>query len=282
MKLHHIRTYIAVIDQSSISSAARRLSLTPSTASAHIKALENEFGNELFTRSQRGVELTESGRKLEKQARLILQAAAEFAAQAQSCRRQVSGRLRLALSVSSNVFDLPAFVRRLDRDFPGIDLQLSHDESMRVLRALVRDDGEAGVVYGAVEDSRFRVDQLSSAELVIAFPRKWARPSWEACATLPWINTGADCPFQAISQRFFARHDMRPPQFLRADDNHTRRQLVAAGFGISLLKRAEAEHPEIALVDAEPLPCPVSLVSAAHRQLEPVIQAARALILNSS
>ena len=131
MKLHHIRTYITVIDQSSISSAARRLSLTPSTVSAHIKALENEFGIELFTRSQRGVELTESGRKLEKQARLILQAAADFAAQAQSCRKQVSGRLRLALSVSSNVFDLPAFVRRLDGDFPGIDLQLSHDESMR-------------------------------------------------------------------------------------------------------------------------------------------------------
>ena len=283
MKLHQLRAFVTVIEQSSISGAARQLSMTPSSVSAHIKALETEFGIELFLRTHRGVELTDTGRTLEQHARQILAAADGFAEQAGSCRAQVAGKLRLALSVSNEVFDLSTFVRRLEQDFPDIDLHLSHDESARILHAISRRDIDMGIVYGEAEAACFHAQPLARAELVIAMPRKWTSHldnSWSSFGAVPWINTGNDCPYQLISRRLFAAHGIQPPEFLRVDDNHTRRHLVAGGFGMSLLERSEAEHPHIAIVDAEPLPCPTSLVFLLHRQREPVIKAAREIILN--
>lgn len=45
MKLHQLRAFVTVIEQSSISGAARQLSMTPSSVSAHIKALETDFAS---------------------------------------------------------------------------------------------------------------------------------------------------------------------------------------------------------------------------------------------
>ncbi len=283
MKLPHIRTFVTVADQSSITGAARKLSLAPSTVSAHIAALENEYGIQLFLRLHNGLRLTETGRSLMAQAEEILDAAAVFEAQARSYRAQLTGQFRLALSIAEPLFDLAAFLHHLDCHLPGVELQLSRDESARILESLEQDKLDMGIVYGADFDPRFFSMPLRRAELVIALPRSWhgkhdsARKS---LGNLPWINTGAACPFQQIIDKLFAQFNIDPPQVLRADDSQTRRQLVVAGFGASLLERREAVHPDIVILDSTPLPCSYSLVTLAHRQFDPVIRALSALVEN--
>ena len=283
MKLPHLRTFVTVADQSSITRAARKLSLAPSTVSTHIAALEKEYGVQLFLRLHDGLRLTETGRALTTQAREILDAAAVFEARARSCRAQLIGQLRLALSIARPLFDLAGFLRYLDHHLPGIELQLSRDESARIMESLEQDKLDMGIVYGGDFDPRFYSMQLGHAELVIALPRSWRDKhdnSRETLGNLPWINTGAACPFQRIIDKLFAELNIEPPQVLRADDNQTRRQLVAAGFGASLLERHEADHPEIIVLDSAPLPCPYTLVTLAHRQFDPVIRALSALVEN--
>ncbi len=282
MKLLHLRTFITVADQSSITRAARKLSLAPSTVSAHIAALENEYGVQLFLRTHNGVRLTEAGHSLERQAREVLAAAAEFEIIARSCLAGVTGNLRLALSVSEPLFDLSAFSRRLSRQFPDVDLQLSRDESQRILESLKQEDLDMGIVYGKNFDAGIFSQHLGQAELVVALPKLWSGEAYSArkpLGELPWIKTGAACPYQQIIEEFFAKLDINPPQYLRADNNRTRRQLVAGGLGVSLLERHEAEHPHIVVGNFEPLFCDYSLVCLAHRQFDPVIRAARELIL---
>ena len=281
MKLSQLHTFLTAADQSSITRAARKLTLAPSTVSAHIAALEHEFGIELFVRLHDGVRLTETGRMLVPQARELLDAAADFEASARSSRAQLIGQVRLALSISEPLFDLSAFLRRLDQQQPGIDLELSRDESARILESLDNHQLDLGIVYGADFDSRFLSKPLGQAELVIALPRGWnvmPNSARETLGNLPWINTGAACPFQQIMNKLFSEHHIDPPQVLRADDNHTRRQLVAAGFGASLLERHEADHPNIVSLENEPFACPCSLVMLAHRQFDPLIRAMAELI----
>ena len=40
MELHHLRTFVIVADESSVTKAAQRLFMTPPTISGHIRALE--------------------------------------------------------------------------------------------------------------------------------------------------------------------------------------------------------------------------------------------------
>ena len=285
MKLLHLRAFVTVADQSSITRAAGELSLAPSTVSAYIAALENEYGIQLFVRLHNGVRLTEVGHSLEKQAREVLAATAGFESAARACRAQVTGKLRLALSVSEPLFDISAFSRRLSRQFPVVDLQLSRNESQRILASLKQEDLDMGIVYGRIFDAGIFSQHLGQAELVVALPKHW---SAEACSArkslgeLPWINTGAACPYQQIIEDLLAKLGINPPQYLRADDNRTRQQLVAGGLGISLLERHEAEHPDIVVAKSDPLFCDYSLVCLAHRQFDPVVKTARDLILESA
>ena len=53
------RTLLAVLDEGSLSAAARRLGLTQPTVARHVDALEAALSGNLFVRSRRGLEATD-------------------------------------------------------------------------------------------------------------------------------------------------------------------------------------------------------------------------------
>ena len=282
--MHQLRTLVAVIEHGSVSAAARQLALTPSTLSAHVTALEKEFGIVLFERSHTGVTLTDTGRCLEPYARQTLQAASDFANEADSRRARIAGRLSLACSVDESSFGLAQIVARLGQANPDIQLRLSRGESARIVEQIRNQEADLGIIYGDIDASDICAHHLGQAELTIALPASWLSASadtLEIISRRPWIQTGEDCPFQRLSRRFFAARKIDPPILMRVDDNRTRRQLVISGMGISLLDRHEANHPAIASLATEPLRCDLTLAYLAHRQFQPIIQAARDLILQA-
>src|SRR3984893_13124083 len=73
MELRHLRYFIAVAEEGSLTVAAeRRLHTSQPSLSRQIRDLESEVGAELLTRSARGVELTAAGRAFLDHARLAL------------------------------------------------------------------------------------------------------------------------------------------------------------------------------------------------------------------
>src|SRR3979409_2681391 len=73
MELRHLRYFIAVVEERSLTVAAeRRLHTSQPSLSRQIRDLEYEVGAELLTRGARGVELTAAGRIFLDHARLVL------------------------------------------------------------------------------------------------------------------------------------------------------------------------------------------------------------------
>src|SRR5262245_34743848 len=73
MELRHLRYFIAVAEEGSLTVAAeRRLHTAQPSLSRQIRDLEQEIGVQLLMRSARGVELTEAGRVFLDHARLAL------------------------------------------------------------------------------------------------------------------------------------------------------------------------------------------------------------------
>ncbi|STT04342.1 LysR family transcriptional regulator [Klebsiella pneumoniae] len=54
------RTFLAVLQEGSLSGASRTLNITQPTAGRHIAGLENALGQALFTRSQTGLLATDA------------------------------------------------------------------------------------------------------------------------------------------------------------------------------------------------------------------------------
>ena len=64
LSFRQLRAFVAVADETSMTRAAARLSLTPSALSMLIRAMEEDLGLKLFERTTRRLVLTEAGQSL--------------------------------------------------------------------------------------------------------------------------------------------------------------------------------------------------------------------------
>lgn len=62
LNYHHLRYFWAIANEGSLTRAARRLNVSPSSLSIQLKALEEQLGQDLFERHGRTLQLTEAGR----------------------------------------------------------------------------------------------------------------------------------------------------------------------------------------------------------------------------
>src|ERR1044071_6711432 len=73
MDLNQIRTFLAVLDTSSVTRAAERISLSPGAVSQQLRSLSTELGTDLFVRSGKRIAPTSSALRLSEHARSIQQ-----------------------------------------------------------------------------------------------------------------------------------------------------------------------------------------------------------------
>jgi DNA-binding transcriptional LysR family regulator len=97
MDFRHLRAFIAVAEEASVTKAAERLHISQPPLSRHIKQLEVELGVTLFVRHRQGVTLTPVGQRLLEKARILSSAASDFYETAGQATRNDSNKVRLGI-----------------------------------------------------------------------------------------------------------------------------------------------------------------------------------------
>lgn len=118
------RTFLGVLDEGSLSAAARELGLTQPTVGRHIDALETALGVKLFTRSQEGYAATEAAEALSPYARNIASTAASLRRIASSQGGGIRGAVRVTASDVVGVEVLPPILAGLRRTHPELEIEL--------------------------------------------------------------------------------------------------------------------------------------------------------------
>lgn len=118
------RTFLAVLDEGSLSGAARALGITQPTAGRHVEALEAAFGQPLFTRSQTGLLPTEAAMALRGYAESMRSTAAALERAAAGHGAGMNGTVRISASEVIGVEVLPPLIARLRRAHPGLVVEL--------------------------------------------------------------------------------------------------------------------------------------------------------------
>ena len=91
--------FAAVVQQGSMTAAARALGLTPSAVSQQVRALEAQAGLPLMQRTTRKMSLTEAGQRFHAQCVRMVEAAAQARAELEAERSRPEGELRIAATV---------------------------------------------------------------------------------------------------------------------------------------------------------------------------------------
>jgi DNA-binding transcriptional LysR family regulator len=128
MELRHLRYFVAVAEELNFTRAARRLGITQPSLSSQIRQLEAEMGAPLLRRETRGVELTDAGRLMIEEARVIL-AQVERAKTGMARRaRGETGQINVGAAGATYFHPLiPAIIREFRKKHP--DVVLTPEES---------------------------------------------------------------------------------------------------------------------------------------------------------
>jgi DNA-binding transcriptional LysR family regulator len=118
------RAFLAVLDQGSLSAAARYLGVTQPTVRARVEALEQSLGIRLFTRSVRGLVPTPQARELGEAARAMARASDAFVRAAGAQPGEAAGVVRISVSEFVGVAVLPPMLRRLRDRHPSLLIEI--------------------------------------------------------------------------------------------------------------------------------------------------------------
>src|SRR5689334_9937359 len=119
------RSFLAVLEEGSLSAAARSLGLTQPTLTRHIEGLEASLGCQLFTRSRQGLAATDAALALKPYADTLAAASAAMLREASGLGRAVRGTVRISASQMIGTEVLPATLASLRRRHPKLEIELT-------------------------------------------------------------------------------------------------------------------------------------------------------------
>lgn len=177
MKLHHIRSFVAVADCASFRAASAKLNVAQPALSRQIQELETDLGLDLLERSSKGTTLTPSGRKLYGRAKELLKKFDDIQTFAKQEREQSAQTLRIAVDQFIGHYRdfaevIASSLQKLSREWPKVDPQLNEMDDVRQIDAILNGDLDAGFVYhppsAVPTDERLARHVLRSDEVFLA------------------------------------------------------------------------------------------------------------------
>ena len=180
MELRHLRYFVAVAEEGSLSTAAeRRLHTSQPSLSRQIRDLEYQVGTELLSRSVHGVELTAAGKAFLDHARLALSqvdAAVEAARRAAQPTRKT---FAIGFQTGHEMNWLPRAMQVLREELKNIHVTVTSDYSPDLAEALIR--GRLDVAFMRTEPNFELVYEVVDQEpLIVLMPSDHPLTSREA------------------------------------------------------------------------------------------------------
>ena len=247
MELRHLRYFIAVAEEGSLTLAAeKRLHTAQPSLSRQIRDLEYEVGVELMSRSVHGIELTAAGKAFLDHARLALTQAEAATAAARRAAQPAKPTFAMGFLTGQEVNWLPRATSILRDDLPNIEIRVSSDHSITLADDLQR--GKFDIAFLRPEprpDLEFKL--VTKEPLVVILPGDHPLAGHEAID--PRDLTGetyigiSNVPhvLRAAIDDYLKRSGIKITPNLEIDNYAMAISLVASTRGVALLP-ASAEN----------------------------------------
>ena len=242
MDIDSLETFINTAELLHFGRASRARNLSPSALTRAIQRLEEEVGQPLFLRDNRGAALTEAGGELLVYARGAVQDWRAFK-NGLAAENAVSGALSLYASVTAVYSLLPKLLETYRARFPDVHLELRTGAAERAVEQVL--SGEIDLAVAALPDRKqARLEFLPLAETPLVFiapktpgPSITARFSGEAPLVLPRSGTAR----QRVDV-WLRKNNITPNIASEVSGNEALIAMVRLGTGIGVAPKLALER----------------------------------------
>lgn len=241
MDIDNLRAFVAVAEAGSFSAAAGSLHLTQPAVSKRVAALEVQLAHALFDRISRRVYLTQAGRALLPQARVILKQIADAKRAMADLSGNVRGELKVATSHHMGLHKLPPVLRTFASAFPEVNLQFEFLDSEVALQKVLSGHCElAAVTLPPSPSAQLLYVPLWLDQLVFVTSANSLLPqhlTLQELAELPAILPDLNTYTGRLVKRCFDQQELAIRLNMTTNYLETIKMMVSVGLGWSVLPR---------------------------------------------
>lgn len=167
MELRQLRYLISIIDFGSFSKASGQLNVAQPALSQQIANLESELETPLLVRSARGVQPTDAGLRLYRQAQIILAHVeqAKSGVLMSEFAEQFVGQVSVGLPTSTATMVALPYIQRMRSNFPGIQLRVVEALSGHLIEMLLNNRIDLTIQFRSEPAAGLHVERLLVEEL---------------------------------------------------------------------------------------------------------------------
>ncbi|MFN3469462.1 MAG: LysR family transcriptional regulator [Novosphingobium sp.] len=266
--LYHLETLLWIARLGTFRAAAERLNTTQPAISARVREIEEQLGIAIFRREGRNMVLTARGRRLVQECE-PLWAGFEKALLTASGFEGATGVVRIGSGEIAAASCLPGFVHAIERDLPGVTLEVELDLTARMFQHLLAGTIDLAFLAGPVASPGIRTAPIGEVGLVWAASRQTAEAGGFA-TPLPVWSIPDHSPLHGVTVASLTEHGIAPRSLGTCNNVRTLIDIVSGGGGAAVMPEPMVRGLLASGVLAEVLPRPVRRLSfeAAIRSTE--------------
>ena len=220
--------------------AAERLHVTQSSLSKRIAELESDIGHALFDRSGQRATLTASGKALLPHAQTML-AIEQTIRQGLEVAGEMHGPCRFGISELSATTWFPALVRRVQSEYPGIELKPQVGLGKSLERLVERGELDFAVVTGVVSSAAVTLQTVAQVDFAwMAAPTRLRKGTLLNAALLqqhPVILSTSDSGLTGALRNWTTAQGVQMREVVSCNSLTAILAMTVAGVGISFLPK---------------------------------------------
>jgi DNA-binding transcriptional LysR family regulator len=238
MELRQLRHFLALVEERSITRAAKRELIVQSGLSNSLQTLERELGTPLYVRGTRPVRLTAAGEALVGPARRTLTSAAQAEQAVHHTRDVLIGTLRIGVSLSAqHLVPFASYLGEFARDHPGIDLRLQYAPALTMISMVETGDLDCVIGPALSQVAGLRMTRLAREplQLVCRADHRLAEQgevTMRQLADERFVEVPAGWTARLMSDAAFAGEGVPRRVVCEVGDWELFLELVSAGVGI--------------------------------------------------
>lgn len=165
MTLRHMKIFVTVCREDSISKAARKLYISQPAVSNAVKELEEYYGTPLFDRISKKLFLTQAGQTLYDYAIHISSLFDELESELKASSNH--GRLKVGASITIGTHIMPELVKAFKDKNPDVTVFVAIDSSDNIEKLVLSNELDFALIEGLVHSSQLESIDFIKDELIV-------------------------------------------------------------------------------------------------------------------
>ena len=201
----------------------------------------------MFTRSSRGMALTEAGHVLWEDAGEILKQTALMRRKAQALSGEVAGTLHIGINNPPETIYLNEILSRLGSEFPALGFDCHYGSSQYTLNGLRQDEFDISFFEGRQTNPDIDSILLEERSVKLIAPKSWEDQlkgaSVRQLQEYPWIFASEGCSLYKFTQEWRTKHDLKIDERIRSsNEEQSTLNFVANELGLSVVIEDVVKH----------------------------------------